>query len=226
MNVTRFFGFGILILSGFSVASDRASVKYHPTRSTLSQGTTLPISGTPPITATISDSPTTVQSSFTIIAQTSWLRNGASVVVSAKQIEDPALGGHYKVTITPSRMTSFNFVENPDHTVHPDESSVPVMFSFKEIQTPTAAIKNVRIEISLAITPVGGGTVEKKFNIDFQMQFHELSRLSNDGFPVEALPGPLSVPNKPSNHRRHLYMDDYYDWFVGDVDFHHHHKQD
>ena len=99
------------------------------------------------------------------------------------------------------------------------------MFTFKEIQTPTAAIKNVRIEITMAITPVGGGTVEKKFNIDFQMQFHELTRLSNDGVPVEALPSPLTPPEKHWNHRRHLYMEDYYDWYVGDADFHHHRKK-
>jgi hypothetical protein len=122
MKGYRFLGFGLLLVSGFSLAADRALTGNFPIVPSGRQGSTLPISGTPPITDTINTSPTTVQSSFTLTAQTSWLKNGASVVVSAKQIEDPTLGGLYKVTITPSRLTSFNFVENPNQTLHPDES--------------------------------------------------------------------------------------------------------
>ena len=220
-------GFGLLFVSGFSSAGLRATSGVIPSGNGTKQGTTLPISSLPPTTVTVSDSPTTVKSSFTVVGQTSWLQNQATVVVSAKQIEDPTQVGLYKITIAPSSINTFSFVPNPDTVNHADESNAPVSFTFTETGSTKPGVANIKVQITLSITPGGGGTpVVRSSNITFPMNFHPTLGLTNPNGPINVpvpmpMPMPMPMPEQgpaemnPKFPRR-LYMENFYDWYVGD----------
>lgn len=222
MKVIRILGFGALMVSALSQASDK------PFRVNIGhgQGTTLPISGTPPIGTANVGSPSTYGITFQVIGQTSWIQNGATVSVTARQIEDPSNNGQYKVTIAPNQITSFQWTPNPDRTNHADESSTDIILIFTEVNATNAGLRDVRVEVTLSITPSGNNSqpTVKKFNVDFKLQFHEKTRSQAGGIDGQPVPIIVPVPSIPAppppvdrkNIRRPLWVQDYYDYYVTD----------
>lgn len=158
-----------------------------------------------------------------IKALTSALTVGATVKLNVVQVLNPT-GPNHMVKITQVNAAAIVFGPSVQGI-----STASVTVPVEAVGETQGGLYGVNLQASATITEAGTARVTtSSVNGTYPFTFPQSNdRLGSGGgtSPVPMIPAPGPDPVR-IHMKHHLYVEDYYDWYVGDADFHHRHKQD